>query len=146
MHNYYLGRKQGVTFPSPLIKHRPRCPKHHALYNYTIKKNGYDNVMAYSNSHVASLAPKWFHCTFTCAMALFWSIISFLSRMNLGYGQNYPSSSTCIIVQTIMWLESCTYFFNKDTWNTLCSLIVGGKASLFANGPILSRISNGSQY
>jgi len=143
MHNWSLRGKQGVTFPSPLNKHCPRCLKHH-IYTFIHKiKKGYANLISSSSSHVASSAPKCFHCTLTYMMARFHNIVSLLSMMHWGSGWNYPSGSTCITVQSITWLESCTYFFNKDTVNTLWAITVGGKASLYATCPTLLRTSNG---
>ena len=98
-----------------------------------------------SNSQVGSSGLKCLHWTFTYLMALFRSILTFLSKMPTGCTWNPPSGSTWIRCQSTRWLGSCTYFFNNETWKTLCTFMLGGNANSYATGPILLNISNGPQ-
>ena len=59
-----------------------------------LNKNGCANRTTSSSSHVASLGPQCSHCTFTCHMSQFRSIVTFLSRMRISSIQNSPSGST----------------------------------------------------
>jgi hypothetical protein len=114
--------------------------------SYDLNKIGNVSLMASSNSHITSVGPKCFHFTFTWEMFWFRRKISFLSSICRGYSWNSPSSSTWITTQSIRWLELCTYFLSNETWKTSCILTFGGKANLYAMGPILSRIWKGPKY
>ena len=98
-----------------------------------------------SSSQVASSGLKCLHWTFTFPMALFRSIMTFLSRMPTGYTWNPPFGSTWITRQSTSWLGSCTYFYNNETWKTLCTFMLAGNANSYATSLILLKISNGPQ-
>jgi len=98
-----------------------------------------------SNSQVASSGLKCFHCTFTWATTLFRRVISLRSRTHRGSTWNSSSGSTCTKFQSIIWVGSWIYFFNKETWNTLWILRLAGNESWYATGPIRASISKGPQ-
>ena len=75
---------------------------------------GYASRILLSNSQVASLGLRCFHCTFTCPMVQFRRVISLLSRIQSGSTRIYPSGSTCTTFQSITWVASWTYFFKTE--------------------------------
>ena len=109
-------------------------------------RNGYASCMLLSNSQVASSGPRCFHCTFTCHMERFQRLISLFSRIQSSSTRRSPSDFSYMTFQSITWVASWTYFFKIETWNTLCILKFGGKASWYATSPTLARTSNGPQY
>ena len=127
-----------TSFP-PSIKHCPQC----SFLSWN--RIGWDFRKSPSNSQVASSGLKFFHCTFTWAMAMFRSVTSLQSRMRRGSTWNSPSGSTYTKFQSIIWVGSWIYFFNKETWNTLWILRSAGSASWYATGPIRASISKGPQ-
>ena len=107
---------------------------------------GYVSHILSSISHVTPSGIRCFHCTYIWTMAQFGSISSFVLTMRKGSIWNFPSGSIVIIFQSITWVASCTYRFDKKTWNTLCTFILGGSASSYATNPILANTSKGTQY
>ena len=107
---------------------------------------GYAAHIWLSNSQVASSGLRCFHCTFTFPMVRFRSKISLLSRIQYGLTKKYPLGSTYTSFQFITWVASCTCIFKTEIWKTLWTLRFGGKASWYANCPILDNISKGPHY
>jgi hypothetical protein len=61
----------------------------------------------------------------------------------------YVKSGSKVTSATTSMVQSGTrrYFFNWDTWNTLCTADnVSGNWSQYATGPHCSRIGNGPMY
>ena len=56
---------------------------------------GYASHILLSNSQVASSGLRCFHCTFTCPMVRFQSVISLLPRIQSDSTRNSPFGSTC---------------------------------------------------
>ena len=106
---------------------------------------GWDFRKSPSNSQVASSGLKCFYCTYTWKMALLRSVISLRSIMRRGSTWNSPSGSTYTKFQSIIWVGSWTYFFNKETWNTLWIIRLAGSAIWYATSPIQASISKGPQ-
>jgi hypothetical protein len=77
---------------------------------------------------------------------LFLRTLNFRSRMCTGSIHKFSLCSIWTIVQSIVWLELDTYFFNNDIINTLCTLIDAGNTSMYATDPIFSKISKGLNY
>ena len=103
--------------------------------------------MLSSRSHVASSIFWFLHKTLTNGITLFRSILSYLSKIFIGFSSYVRSSWTSIGSSVNTWDGSSTYFFNLDTWNTLCTANRSRlRASLLATFPIHSVISKGPTY
>ena len=109
-------------------------------------RTGYASRISLSSSQVASFGLSFFHCTLTWLMVWFRSKVFLLSRIRSSPTWNSPSGSTWITFQSITWVASWIYLFKIETWKTLCTLIVGGRANWYATSPTLAKISNCPQY
>ena len=106
-------------------------------------KTGYFFRISSPSSQVSSFGIKCFHYTLSQVTTWFQSIVSFMSRMHRGSTWNYPYGSTCTTFQSTVWVESCINFFSNEIWKTLWILKCVERASLYATGPILSKIWKG---
>jgi len=70
---------------------------------------------------------------------------SFREQQSVFRTEEVPSGATCTKSQSILWVGSWIYFFNKETWNTLWILRLAWSASWYATGPIRASISKGPQ-
>ena len=144
---YNRARPWGHYNPPPLIFSLSSVQLYTASTSFSkfSKRCGYSARITSSCSHVTSLGLYQVHWTFISFIARFWSYFIFLSNMCTGCTCRTPSGSTWITFQSMTWLASGIYFLSSETWNTLCTVIDAGNESMYATGPILSRISNGPQ-